>query len=245
MYKFACKSWWIHNSLIESVRTPFQIVAAYFNSLTYCHLIKMWYIIKHAGKYAIHVYNVFALCWKTFTVVVSRVGFPACDILLSTSLKQCRKEAILHENTHSVESKRLFLSHCVDSKQRMTQHTVLVLKKTCVGHKLITDVVWNWCFLASRPQPSDIFGFPSATDRLNAWHIHSNSTILPWSWWKQWSSCSLSGKWKEPYADAVISDVVKGHSCGRTRPAQTTCWIFPLTEDIRNLTGLLQAKLRK
>lgn len=116
MYKFACKSWWIHNSLIESVRTPFQIVPAYFNSLTYCHLIKMWYIIKHAGKYAIHVYNVFALCWKTFTVVVSRVGFPACDILLSTSLKQCRKEAILQENTHSVESKRLFLSHCADSK---------------------------------------------------------------------------------------------------------------------------------
>lgn len=125
----------------------------------------------------------------------------------------------------------------------MTQHTeVLVLKNAC-WTQIDSRCSLKLAFSSSRTQPSDLFAFPSTTDSLNVWHIQSNSTHGHGENNEAVAPSQRNGK--RPCADAVIFDLVKGHRCGRTHPAPTTCWIFPLTKDMRNFKWTTAGKTEK
>ena len=54
------------------------------------------------------------------------------------------------------------------------------------------------------------------------------------------------GSWEALDADAVVfSDWGKDHRCGPARPAVTTRWIFPLTEDVRNFNWTTTGQTEK
>lgn len=56
------------------------------------------------------------------------------------------------------------------NRYRMTKQTE-VLGKRHVGRKLFTYVPSNWKVYPQELRPNDHFGFPSAVDGVNVWHI--------------------------------------------------------------------------
>lgn len=97
-------------------------------------------------------------------------------------------------------------------------------------------------------RPNDHFGFPSDADRPNVWHIQTYSIMWPRSRWKQWVGCALVGGGELGSTGcwcSRFSDWAKDHRCGPARPAVTTRWIFPPTEDVRNFNWTTTGQTEK